>query len=32
MTSEESAEGRKRAIVGAAVYTVTMLERWKKKA
>jgi predicted aldo/keto reductase-like oxidoreductase len=32
MTSEESVEVRKRAIVGAGVYTGTMLEYWKKKA
>jgi uncharacterized protein len=32
MTPEESADVRKRAIVGAGVYTGTMLEYWKKKA
>jgi len=32
MTPEESAEVRKRAIVGAGVYTGPMLEYWKKKA
>jgi aryl-alcohol dehydrogenase-like predicted oxidoreductase len=32
MTPEESAETRKRAIVGAGVYTGTMLEYWKKRA
>jgi hypothetical protein len=32
MTPEESAEVRKRAIVGAGVYTGTTLEYWKKKA
>jgi aryl-alcohol dehydrogenase-like predicted oxidoreductase len=32
MTPEESAEVRKRAIVGAGVYTGTMLEYWKKRA
>ena len=32
LTPEESAEVRKRAIVGAGVYTGTMLEYWKKRA
>ena len=32
MTPEENAEVRKRAIVGAGVYTGPMLEYWKKKA
>jgi aryl-alcohol dehydrogenase-like predicted oxidoreductase len=32
MTPEESAEVRKRAIVGAGVYTGTTQEYWKKKA
>ena len=32
MTPEESADVRKRAIVGAGVYTGTMLEYWKKRA
>ena len=32
MTAEEGAEVRKRAIVGAGVYTGTMLEYWKKRA
>jgi aryl-alcohol dehydrogenase-like predicted oxidoreductase len=32
MTPEESAEVRKRAIVGAGVYTGPTLEYWKKKA
>ncbi len=32
MTPEESAEVRKRAIVGAGVDTGTMLEYWKKRA
>lgn len=32
MTPEESAEVRKRAVVGAGVYTGMMLEYWKKKA
>jgi len=32
MTPEESAEVRKRAIVGAGVYTGATLEYWKKKA
>jgi aryl-alcohol dehydrogenase-like predicted oxidoreductase len=32
MTPEESAEVRKRAIVGAGVYTGTTLEYWKKQA
>jgi hypothetical protein len=32
MTPEESAEVRKQAIVGAGVYTGTMLEYWKKRA
>jgi hypothetical protein len=32
MTPEESAEVRKRAVVGAGVYTGTMLEYWKKRA
>jgi hypothetical protein len=30
MTPEECAEVRKRVIVGAGVYTGTMLEYWKK--
>jgi len=32
MTPEESAEVRQRAVVGAGVYTGTMLEYWKKRA
>ena len=32
MTPEESAEVRKRAIVGAGVYTGPTLEYWKKRA
>jgi hypothetical protein len=32
MTPEESAEVRRRAVVGAGVYTGTMLEYWKKRA
>jgi hypothetical protein len=32
MTAEESAEVRKRAIVGAGVYTGPTLEYWKKRA
>jgi aryl-alcohol dehydrogenase-like predicted oxidoreductase len=32
MTPDESAEVRKRAIVGSGVYTGTMLEYWKKRA
>ncbi len=32
MTSEEIADVRKRAIVGAGVYTGTTMEYWKKKA
>jgi aryl-alcohol dehydrogenase-like predicted oxidoreductase len=32
MTPEESADVRKRAVVGAGVYTGTMLEYWKKRA
>ncbi len=32
MTPEESADVRKRAIVGAGVYTGTTLEYWKKRA
>ncbi len=32
MTLEESAEVRKRAIVGGGVYTGTILEYWKKRA
>jgi predicted aldo/keto reductase-like oxidoreductase len=31
MTAEESADIRKRAVVGAGVYTGTMLEYWKKR-
>lgn len=32
MTPEESADVRKRAVVGAGVYTGTMLEYWKRRA
>ena len=32
MTPEETADVRKRAIVGAGVYTGSTLEYWKKKA
>ena len=32
MTTEESADVRKRAVIGAGVYTGTMLEYWKKQA